>query len=221
MAKIWQPNPVWRHGHGRHVLRVSEAPHEALIQAELFREHVRRYRVPQNRVNRSAAVRTGGPVRWHAIVNLEQRLNELNIELPMSAAAGGAYAPVVVHGDTIYVSGQLPRDGDKVHVVGQVGRDVTLEEAKRGARLALIRGLAAIKVHLGSLDHVTQILKLTVFVHSAADFSGQTAVAAGASELIMELFGPERGLHTRTSVGVARLPRNASIEVELIAALAR
>ncbi|PDT75210.1 RidA family protein [Bradyrhizobium sp. C9] len=154
-------------------------------------------------------------------MNLEQRLNELNIELPMSAAAGGAYAPVVVHGDTIYVSGQLPRDGDKVHVVGQVGRDVTLEEAKRGARLALIRGLAAIKAHLGSLDHVTQILKLTVFVHSAADFKGQTAVADGASELIIELFGPERGLHTRTSVGVAQLPRNASVEVELIAALAR
>jgi enamine deaminase RidA (YjgF/YER057c/UK114 family) len=154
-------------------------------------------------------------------VKLEQRLHELNIELPMSAAAGGAYAPVVVHGDTIYVSGQLPRDGDKVHVVGQVGRDVTLEDAKRGARLALIRGLAAIKAHLGSLDNVTQILKLTVFVHSAADFSGQTAVADGASELIMELFGPERGLHTRTSVGVAQLPRNAAIEVELIAALAR
>ena len=164
---------------------------------------------------------TGGPARWYAIVNLEQRLNELKIELPMSAAAGGAYAPVVVHGDTIYVSGQLPRDGDKVHVVGQVGRDVTLEEAKRGARLALIRGLAAIKAHLGSLDNVTQILKLTVFVHSAADFSGQTAVADGASELIIELFGPERGLHTRTSVGVAQLPRNAAIEVELIAALAR
>ncbi|WP_338695629.1 RidA family protein [Bradyrhizobium sp. 26S5] len=143
-------------------------------------------------------------------MKLEQRLHELNIELPMSAAAGGAYAPVVVHGDTIYVSGQLPRDGDKVHVVGQVGRDVTLEDAKRGARLALIHGLAAIKAHLGSLDNVAQILKLTVFVHSAADFSGQTAVADGASELIMELFGPERGLHPRTSVGVAQLAAQRS-----------
>lgn len=154
-------------------------------------------------------------------MTLEQRLKELDIELPASATAGGAYAPVVVHRDTIYVSGQLPRDGDKVHVVGQVGRDVTLDDAKRGARLALIRGLAAIKAHLGSLDDVTQILKLTVFVHSATDFSGQTAVADGASELIVELFGPERGSHTRTSVGVAQLPRNASVEVELIAALAR
>ena len=217
----------------RRALRISEEPRAALIAAELLREHVPGYRATQNRVNRSARqtelrfaqkpprFRTGGPVRWQAIVSLEQRLNELNIELPISAAAGGAYAPVVVHGDTIYVSGQLPRDGDKVHVVGQVGRDVTPEEARRGARLALIRGLAAIKAHLGSLDNVTQILKLTVFVHSAADFSGQTAVADGASELIMELFGPERGLHTRTSVGVAQLPRNASIEVELIAALAR
>jgi enamine deaminase RidA (YjgF/YER057c/UK114 family) len=153
------------------------------------------------------------------MMTIETRLVDLGIDLPTSAAAGAAYTPVVVHGSVVYVSGQLPRNGDKVYVIGQVGRDVTLQEGKLGARLAFVRALAAMKEHLGSLDRVNQILKLTVFVHSAVDFSGQSAVADGASELIFELFGPKRGMHTRTSVGVAQLPRNAAVEIELIASL--
>lgn len=152
-------------------------------------------------------------------MNLEKRLKDLGIELHAAAAAGAAYHPVVVHDNVAYVSGQLPRDGDRVLVVGQVGRDVDAEEGKRGARIAFIRVLTALRDALGSLDRVDRVLKLTVFVHSAADFSGQSQVADGASQLIFDLFGPERGGHARTSVGVAQLPRNAAVEVEATVAL--
>jgi len=152
-------------------------------------------------------------------MSIENRLKELGIELPASAPAGAAYTPVVIHQRVAYVSGQLPRDGDHVHVVGQVGRDVSLEEGKRGARLAFIRALAALREVLGTLDGIDRMLKLTVFVHSATDFNQQSAVADGASELIFELFGKERGAHARTSVGVAQLPRSAAVEVEIIVAL--
>lgn len=152
-------------------------------------------------------------------MSIENRLKELGIELPASAPAGAAYTPVVIHELVAYVSGQLPRDGDRVHVVGQVGRDVSLEEGKRGARLAFIRALAALRGALGTLDGIDRMLKLTVFVHSATDFNQQSAVADGASELIFELFGKDRGAHARTSVGVAQLPRSAAVEVEVIVAL--
>ncbi|MGY4402194.1 RidA family protein [Bradyrhizobium sp. USDA 3315] len=152
-------------------------------------------------------------------MSVENRLKDLGIELPISAPAGAAYTPVVVHDRVAYVSGQLPRDGDFVHVVGLVGRDVTLEEGKRGARIAFIRALAALRGELGTLDRVDQILKLTVFVHSAADFNQQSFVADGASQLIFELFGKDRGAHARTSVGVAQLPRSAAVEVEVVVAL--
>ncbi|UGV28482.1 RidA family protein [Rhodopseudomonas boonkerdii] len=152
-------------------------------------------------------------------MNLEQRLKEQGIELHAAAAAGAAYQPVVVHGDIAYVSGQLPRDGDHVLVQGQVGRDVDIAQGKHGARVAFIRVLTALRDALGSLERVDRVLKLTVFVHSAADFSGQSQVADGASQLIFELFGKERGGHARTSVGVAQLPRNAAVEVEATIAL--
>ncbi len=149
-------------------------------------------------------------------MSIENRLKDIGIDLPASAPAGAAYTPVVIHERVAYVSGQLPRDGDHVHVVGQVGRDVSLEEGKRGARIAFIRALAALRGTLGTLD---QVLKLTVFVHSSTDFDKQSSVADGASELIFELFGEDRGAHARTSVGVAQLPRSAAVEVEVVVAL--
>ena len=152
-------------------------------------------------------------------MSIENCLKDLGIDLPASAPAGAAYTPVVIHERVAYVSGQLPRDGDHVHVVGQVGRDVSLEEGKRGARIAFIRALAALRGTLGTLERVDQVLKLTVFVHSSTDFDKQSSVADGASELIFELFGKDRGAHARTSVGVAQLPRSAAVEVEVVVAL--
>ncbi len=152
-------------------------------------------------------------------MNLEQRLTELSITLPTSAAAGAKYTPAVLFQDLVWISGQLPRDGDRVLVAGKLGRDVPLEQAQQGARIALIRALAALRETVGSLDRVRQIVKLNVFVNSSDDFTQHSAVADGASELIFALFGSEMGKHARTSVGVSQLPRNACVELDLVVAL--
>ena len=153
-------------------------------------------------------------------MSLEQRLSELDLVLPETAAPGARYAAVVVHDGLAHVSGQLPREGDRVVVAGKLGRDVDIAAAQKGARIALLRGLAALRDELGDLGRVRQILKLTVYVNSTDDFIDHSAVADGASTLIYDLFGPERGKHARTSVGVAQLPRNGCVELDLVVALA-
>lgn len=152
-------------------------------------------------------------------MNLEQRLTELDIVLPASAAPGAQYAPGVVHQGLAWIAGQLPRDGDRLLVSGKLGREVSIEEAKMGARAALIRALAALRDTVGDLQRIDKILRLNVYVNSTEDFSQQSAVADGASSLIYELFGPEQGRHARTSVGVAQLPRNAAVELDIVVAL--
>ena len=153
-------------------------------------------------------------------MSLEQRLSELGLVLPETAAPGARYAAVVVHHGVAYVSGQLPREGDRVVVAGKLGRDVTVAAAQAGARIALLRALAALRDELGDLARARQILKLTAYVNSTEDFTDHSAVADGASTLIYELFGPELGRHARTSVGVAQLPRNGCVELDLVVALA-
>ena len=152
-------------------------------------------------------------------MSLEQRLSDRGLVLPATAAPGARYAAVVVHGGVAHVSGQLPRVGDRVVVPGKLGRDVTVVAAQEGARIALLRGLAALRDDLGGLARVRQILKLTVYVNSTEDFVDHSAVADGASTLIYELFGPDLGRHARTSVGVAQLPRNGCVEIDLVVAL--
>jgi enamine deaminase RidA (YjgF/YER057c/UK114 family) len=153
-------------------------------------------------------------------MDLEQRLSECSIVLPASAAAGAQYTPATVFENLAWVSGQLPREGDRVLAAGKLGRDMPLEQAQLGARIALIRALAALRETLGSLVRVRQIVKLNVFVNSSEDFTQHSSVADGASELIFALLGPELGKHARTSVGVSQLPRNACVELDLVAALA-
>jgi enamine deaminase RidA (YjgF/YER057c/UK114 family) len=153
-------------------------------------------------------------------MSLERRLSELDLGLPEAAAPGARYAAVVVHADVAYVSGQLPREGDRVVAAGKLGRDIDVAAAQAGARIALLRALAALRDELGGLGRVRQILKLTVYVNSTEDFTGHSAVADGASTLIYDLFGPVLGRHARTSVGVAQLPRNGCLELDLVVALA-
>ena len=152
-------------------------------------------------------------------MTLAQHLSDLNLVLPETAAPGARYAAVVVHQGVAWVSGQLPRDGDRVLFAGKLGRDVSIDDAKLGARVALLRGLAALRDELGDLRRVRQVLKLNVFVNSTESFTEHSAVADGASALIHELFGPELGHHARTSVGVAQLPRNGCVELDLTVAL--
>ncbi|MBS7701831.1 RidA family protein [Chelatococcus asaccharovorans] len=153
------------------------------------------------------------PFHWQAA------LDAAGIVLPAAAPPAAAYTPVVVHQGLAFVSGQLPRDETGVRTVGLVGVETTLAAAQEGARLALVRGLAALRDGLGGLDRLDRILKMTVFVQSGPDFVDQSAVADGASTLLFELLGLERGRHARSAVGVAKLPRNAAVEIELIASV--
>lgn len=148
---------------------------------------------------------------------IEQRLAELGIELPVAPVPAFQYVPVTVHERLAFVSGQLPRKGEEI-VTGKVGGDVDLERAQEAARLCVIQALACLRQNLGSLDRVAKVLKVTGFVASAAGFNQQPKVIDAASELLVKVFGDD-GRHARSAVGVAELPRNASVEIELVVAL--
>lgn len=130
---------------------------------------------------------------------------------------GGNYTSVVCHGDTAYVSGQIPRVGNTVVVTGKAGLDVSLADAQKAAKVCAMRALALLTQKLGSLDAIAQVLRMTVYVQSNHDFTQQSEVSDSASEVLYAVLG-EAGVHTRTSVGVAQLPKNASVELDLIVA---
>jgi enamine deaminase RidA (YjgF/YER057c/UK114 family) len=129
---------------------------------------------------------------------------------------GGHYRSVARHGDTVYVSGQIPRINDTVVVTGRVGAGTSLEQAQHAAKVCAMRALALLQQELGSLDHIRQLLRMTVYVQCAEDFTHHSEVADGASHLLHHILG-DAGLATRTSVGVYQLPKNASVELDLIA----
>ena len=149
---------------------------------------------------------------------IEARLRELGLALPEPARPLFNYLPVVVWGDIAYVSGQLPRVDGEVRTTGRVGETVTLAQAREAAQLCVLQALAVLSQALGSLDRIDRILKVTGFVSSAPDFFDQPKVVDAASDLLVEIFG-EAGQHARSAVGVAALPRNSPVEIELIAAL--
>lgn len=131
---------------------------------------------------------------------------------------GGNYVPLVRDGQVVYLSGQIPRVGDVVVVQGRAGETVSLGQAQLAAKVCVMRALALLQRALGSLDQVRSVLRITVYVQSAADFTQQSEVADGASALLFSILG-DAGAHTRTSVGVQQLPKNATVEVDLIAAV--
>ena len=131
---------------------------------------------------------------------------------------GGNYTSTVQHGDVIYVSGQVPRVGSTVVVTGRAGADVSLAQAQTGAKVCAMRALALLRQNLGGLDRIQQVMRVTVYTQSATDFTQQSEVADAASEVLHTVLGAA-GIHTRTSVGVAQLPKNATVEVDLIAAV--
>lgn len=146
---------------------------------------------------------------------IEARLAELGISIPAVTKPVAAYVPAVVTGNLAMTAGQLPFVDGALPATGKVGAEVTAEEAAGYARTAVLNALAAAQSVIGSLDRVTRIVKAVVFVASAPDFTGQPAVANGASTVLGEIFG-ERGQHARSAVGVAVLPLDAPVEVELI-----
>ena len=153
---------------------------------------------------------------------VEARLLELGIELPPVVAPVAAYIPAVVAGSLVYTAGQLPMVSGALPATGKVGDGhglVPAADAKEYARQCALNGLAAIKGAIGSLDRITQIVKVTGFVASDPSFTGQPGVVNGASEVLAEIFG-ERGQHARSAVGVAVLPLDAPVEIEFIVAFA-
>jgi enamine deaminase RidA (YjgF/YER057c/UK114 family) len=144
------------------------------------------------------------------------RLTALGLTLPELVAPLAAYVPAVRSANLVWVSGQLPFVDGKLHVTGKVGADVAPGDAVGLARTCALNALAALKAEVGDLDRVERIVKVVGFVASAPDFTGQPAVINGASELLAEVFG-DAGRHARSAVGVAALPLDAPVEVELVA----
>lgn len=148
-------------------------------------------------------------------MSVTARLAELGIAIPEVVPPVAAYVPAVVTGRYVYTSGQLPmRDGAMI-AEGLVGSDVDPESAKECARQSAINALAAAQSVIGSLERVTRVVKVVGFVASAPGFTGQPAVINGASELLLDVFG-DAGRHARSAVGVAALPINAPVEVEMV-----
>jgi enamine deaminase RidA (YjgF/YER057c/UK114 family) len=145
----------------------------------------------------------------------EERLAELGIELPPVAAPVAAHVPALRSGSYVYTSGQLPLVGGELEATGKVGAEVGAEQAKQLAATCALNALAAIREEVGSLTAVRSVVKVVGFVASAPDFTGQPEVINGASELLGSVFGVV-GRHARSAVGVAVLPRNAPVEVEVI-----
>ncbi|MEI7908687.1 MAG: RidA family protein [Verrucomicrobiota bacterium] len=143
-----------------------------------------------------------------------EKLAALGLVLPSVPTPVAAYVNCVRSGNLLFLSGGLPIDGDK-RVIGKVPTDVSIEDAKEGARMIVLNRLAVIQDAVGSLDKVKQIVALTGFVNSAADFYGHPQVINGASELLVEIFG-DKGKHSRTALGAAALPLNVAVEINLI-----
>lgn len=169
----------------------------------------------------------------------EARLTELGIELPAPQPAVGNYLVAKRHGDLVFVSGQGPirvdasgriagktgrditvEDALGAIVRGKVGSDVSVEEAREAARLAGLFLLSALRAEVGSLDAVRSILKVFGMVNCAPGFTNAPAVIDGCSDLLVDVFGEEIGRHARSAVGMAELPLDISVEIEMVAAVA-
>jgi enamine deaminase RidA (YjgF/YER057c/UK114 family) len=145
-----------------------------------------------------------------------ERLRELNLTLPAVTKPVGAYVPALRHGDTLLLSGQIPMREGKLAYAGKVGGPSgrTLEDGQAAARLCTLNAIGVAADAAGSIDRLARVLKVVVYVASGDGFTDQHKVANGASDLLAEIFG-EAGKHARAAVGVAELPLNASVEVDV------
>ena len=148
----------------------------------------------------------------------EEKLQKLGLELPTPAAPLGAYVPAVRSGNLVFTSGQVPLKDGQLLAKGKVPTEVPLDIAEAAAMQAALNGLAAVRSALGegaTLDRVVRVVRLNVFVNSAPGFTAQATVANAASQLMILAFG-DAGKHTRCAVGVAELPLNAPVEIDLV-----
>lgn len=150
----------------------------------------------------------------------ETTLAALGFTLPAPAEPSFNYVPVVVHDGLAYISGQLPKVDGEVRVFGKVGAEVDLDTARGEAEICILQALACLKDVIGTLDRVERVLKVNGYVASAPGFNAQPKVLDAASDLLGKVFGA-RGVHARAAVGVAELPRNTAVEIEMIVAISQ
>jgi enamine deaminase RidA (YjgF/YER057c/UK114 family) len=151
-------------------------------------------------------------------VSIQSKLAELGLTLPQAAAPVAAYVPAVRTGNLVFTAGQLPLVDGKIPFVGKVGSDVTPEQAKDMAQVCALNALAAISL-VADIDQIEKIVRVGGFVNGIPGFVAIPAVINGASELLIKLFGEVNGKHARTAIGVAELPLNAPVEVEMVVQL--
>ena len=151
-------------------------------------------------------------------MSIKDKLSSLGLTLPVAALPVAAYVPAVKSGNLVFVAGQLPLVGGKIVKEGKVGKEVTPEEAKDMAQICALNALAAISL-VAEIDQIEKIVRVGGFVNGAPGFVAVPAVINGASELFIKLFGDVNGKHARTAIGVAELPLNAPVEVEVIVQL--
>jgi enamine deaminase RidA (YjgF/YER057c/UK114 family) len=151
-------------------------------------------------------------------VSVKEKLASLGLTLPTAAAPVAAYVPAVKTGNLVFTAGQLPVVDGKLVLTGKVGSDVTPEDAKKMAEICALNALAAISL-VADIDQIEKIIRVGGFVNGLPGFVAIPAVINGASELLIKLFGDVNGKHARTAVGVAELPLNAPVEIEMVVQL--
>ena len=151
-------------------------------------------------------------------MSLKEKLAALGLTLPTAAAPVAAYVPAVKTGNLVFTAGQLPVVDGKLVLTGKVGSDVTPEDAKKMAEICALNALAAISL-VADIDQIEKIVRVGGFVNGVPGFVAIPAVINGASELLIKLFGDVNGKHARTAVGVAELPLNAPVEIEMVVQL--
>jgi enamine deaminase RidA (YjgF/YER057c/UK114 family) len=151
-------------------------------------------------------------------MSIQAKLAELGLTLPPAALPVAAYVPAVRTGNLVFTAGQLPLVDGKIPFVGKVGSDVTPEQAKDMAQVCALNALAAISL-VADIDQIERIVRVGGFVNGIPGFVAIPAVINGASELLIKLFGEVNGKHARTAIGVAELPLNAPVEVEMVVQL--
>jgi enamine deaminase RidA (YjgF/YER057c/UK114 family) len=151
-------------------------------------------------------------------VSVKEKLASLGLTLPTAAAPVAAYVPAVKTGNLVFTAGQLPVVDGKLVLTGKVGSDVTPDDAKKMAEICALNALAAISL-VADIDQIEKIVRVGGFVNGVPGFVAIPAVINGASELLIKLFGDVNGKHARTAVGVAELPLNAPVEIEMVVQL--
>ena len=151
-------------------------------------------------------------------MSIQSKLADLGLTLPVAAAPVAAYVPAVRTGNLVFTAGQLPLVDGKIPFVGKVGSDVTPEQAKDMAQICALNAIAAISL-VADIDQIERVVRVGGFVNGIPGFVAIPAVINGASELLIKLFGEVNGKHARTAIGVAELPLNAPVEVEMVVQL--